>query len=133
MPRIIGHLLLCIALIVQGVGAACAYRAMGNPGSMSMVTAVAAPGDAAMAAATQAPTDMGQAPGKPCDGDGDCHGCGGGQRTTPDCVQMCSIASTALGQYYAFPHVLAGSALAVPSDIVFILRSPAPPTPPPIA
>lgn len=133
MPRIIGHLLLCIALIVQGIGAACAYRAMVDPGSMSMAAMVAAPGDAAMAASTQASTDMGQPQGKSCNGDVDCPGCGGGQSTTQDCVQMCSMVSTAVGQFCAFPHVLASSALALPPDIVLIVRTPAPPTPPPIA
>ena len=133
MPRIIGHLLLCIALIVQGIGAACAHRAMVDTGTMSMAAAVAAPGDVAMAVSTQAPTDMGQPEDKSCDGDVDCPGCGGGLSTTQDCVQMCSMVSTAVGQFCAFAQVLASSALASPPGIVLIVRSPAPPTPPPIA
>ena len=113
MPRFLAHLLLSVALIFQGMGAACAA------GRMEI--------------ANQASTGMAS---MHCSHQKACHGCQGGKAgssVTQDCMQLCSMPASLFRVVLVVPPQLAHASLPLSPMTSLIERSQVPPTPPPIA
>ena len=119
MPQLLARLLLSFALIVQGIGPACA----GGPVMTDLAKPAAIAGDTTAPAVTAANV---------CTND-QCTGCPVNHQAAGDCLQSCGLPASVPGLIVFLPHVSPGGTWALPPRVSLVDFIQAPPTPPPIA
>jgi hypothetical protein len=117
MRRILTHVLLSLALIFQGMGAACAYGSM--PVGMGSLGQAADQGMAAMA--------------MPCSEMAADAGSIDNHMAAQDCMQLCSMPAELPVMMLSVPPLLLRDTLALPTIVSLVQHTQVPPTPPPIA
>lgn len=112
MPRLLGQLLLSLALIFQGMGSACMAGVM----PPDMAGQVAAQGDVLSCMDSQA-----------------CPNCPGDHMTTRDCMQDCSLPAGMASAAHFMPRAALRDNNRPPPRVSLVDHHQVPPTPPPIA
>lgn len=116
MRRILFHALLAIALVLQGLGPACASGGMANATGNTM------PAAADMAVAAES-----------CGDSNGCSGCGGDRMSAQDCMQRCAMPASITSLPPVELHEQFRGPLMSPSAMSLVEYHQVPPTPPPIA
>ena len=128
MRTILFHWLLSFALVIQGLGAACA----GGPASagMSAMAGMSAAGKSSMAGVARAQSPMVMADASDC---AHCPGCPDGAKAGADCMPGCGMAATLpVMQLLSHANLAIHVTVAARPAPLDSFRQ-APPTPPPIA
>ena len=121
MSQLLARLLLSVALIVQGIGPACA----GGSVMMDMAQSASMTGDMTGPAKTAAPV-------KVC-AHASCPGCPSGHPVGGDCLQSCGVPASLPCLIVFLPHTSPGNAWDGLPQVSLVDFIQAPPTPPPIA